>query len=72
MPVQWPDVKALAGDTSDNIPGVRGIGRKRAASMIAQAGSLEQLLANPEQASTCCLPERRTTSCICHIKLVCR
>lgn len=48
-PQQWPDVKALAGDTSDNIPGVRGIGRKRAASMIAQAGSLEQLLANPEQ-----------------------
>jgi len=37
------DVKALAGDTSDNIPGVKGIGEKGAISLIKKASSLERL-----------------------------
>ncbi len=40
-PAQFVDVKALMGDTSDNIPGVPGIGEKTALKLIAQAGSLD-------------------------------
>jgi DNA polymerase-1 len=38
------DVRALVGDTSDNIPGVRGIGEKGAAQLIREWGSLDALL----------------------------
>ncbi len=38
------DVQALAGDSSDNIPGVPGIGIKTAAELIGQYGNLDQLL----------------------------
>ena len=44
-PALVPDVLGLAGDTSDNIPGVPGIGEKTAGQLIAQFGSLEELLA---------------------------
>ncbi|MBO4643241.1 MAG: DNA polymerase I, partial [Alphaproteobacteria bacterium] len=40
------DVQALAGDTSDNVPGVRGIGIKTAAALINEYGTLENLLDN--------------------------
>lgn len=40
------DVQALAGDTSDNVPGVRGIGIKTAAALINEYGNLENLLDN--------------------------
>ena len=43
-PEQLPDVKALTGDPSDNIPGVPGIGEKTAGKLIAQHVSLEHLL----------------------------
>ncbi|MHB0940008.1 MAG: DNA polymerase I [Armatimonadota bacterium] len=43
-PEQLPDVKALTGDASDNIPGVPGIGEKTAGKLIAQYVSLEHLL----------------------------
>lgn len=40
------DVQALAGDTSDNIPGIKGIGPKIAAELIQEYGDLETLLEN--------------------------
>jgi DNA polymerase-1 len=43
---QLTDVFGLAGDTSDNVPGVPGIGIKTAAQLIAEFGSLENLLEN--------------------------
>jgi DNA polymerase I len=48
-PEQIIDLKALMGDASDNIPGVRGIGEKTAVKLIQELGSLEgvyQALAN--------------------------
>lgn len=41
------DVLALAGDTSDNIPGVPGIGEKTAGGYVATYGGLEEVLAAP-------------------------
>ena len=42
-PSQFVDVKALMGDSSDNIPGVPGIGEKTALKLIAEYGSLDAL-----------------------------
>lgn len=39
-----PDYKAIKGDTSDNIPGVAGIGEKGAAQLLQQFGTIEMLL----------------------------
>ncbi|HZB38215.1 MAG TPA: DNA polymerase I [Beijerinckiaceae bacterium] len=44
-PEQVPDVQALVGDPTDNVPGVPGVGPKAAASLIAEMGSLEAILA---------------------------
>ncbi len=44
-PEQFVDVKALMGDSSDNIPGVPGIGEKTALKLISEFGSLEALYA---------------------------
>jgi len=45
-PQQVVDVQALAGDSSDNVPGVPGIGIKTAAQLIQEFGNLETLLDN--------------------------
>ena len=50
------DVQALAGDASDNVPGIPGIGLKTAAELINQFGTLEILLANTQ---TIKQPKRR-------------
>lgn len=44
-PERVVDLLALAGDTSDNVPGVSGIGKKTAAELINEFGPLEQILA---------------------------
>lgn len=43
-PKQIPEVLALMGDTSDNVPGVKGIGEKTAVKLIQEHGTLEALL----------------------------
>lgn len=40
-PTEFVDVKALMGDTSDNIPGIPGVGEKTATKIIAEFGSIE-------------------------------
>ena len=48
-PAELVEVRALAGDPSDNIPGVPGIGEKTALKLIARYHSLENLLAHVEE-----------------------
>ena len=50
-PAQMIDMKGLMGDTSDNIPGVPGIGEKTALKLLAEFGSLENVLANIDSLS---------------------
>lgn len=50
-PEQIPDLLGLAGDSVDNIPGVKGIGPKRAASLINEFGSLERIFENLDKVS---------------------
>ena len=45
-PIKMIDLKALMGDASDNIPGVKGIGEKTAINLISKYGSLEELYNN--------------------------
>jgi DNA polymerase-1 len=45
-PLQFIDVLGLAGDTADNIPGVRGVGPKTAIKLVSQFGSIENLYEN--------------------------
>ena len=52
-PSHLPDYKALVGDTSDNIPGVPGIGAKTASKLLAQYPTIEDIFAN-----VAALPER--------------
>lgn len=52
-PARIPDFKALAGDSSDNIPGVEGIGKGTASKLIGEFGTVEAMLEHPEA-----LPQR--------------
>ena len=58
-PAQLIDFKALRGDTSDNIPGVPGVGDKTAAKLVQDFGSVESLLDRVEE-----LPEGRLKTSI--------
>ncbi|MBQ2117476.1 MAG: DNA polymerase I, partial [Clostridia bacterium] len=55
-PDRFVDVKALMGDSSDNIPGVPGIGEKTALKLIAAYGDLDTLYASLDTAD---LPEKQ-------------
>ena len=50
-PSQFVDVKALMGDSSDNIPGVKGIGEKTALGLISDYGSLDEIYTDIENKS---------------------
>lgn len=48
-PALVPDFYGLKGDTSDNIPGVPGIGPKKASALIAKYGSLDEVIAHADE-----------------------
>ena len=48
-PNQVIDYKALRGDTSDNIPGIKGIGEKTAVKLLEQFGSVDEVLAHVDE-----------------------
>ena len=48
-PLQFIDLKALMGDTADNIPGVPKVGQKTATDLMVQFGSLENIYAHAEE-----------------------
>ncbi len=48
-PEQMIDLKALMGDASDNIPGIRGVGEKTAIKLLTQFGTLEGIYKNTDQ-----------------------
>lgn len=48
-PEQYPDIAALVGETSDNLPGVPKVGEKTAVKWLTQYGSLDALLENAEK-----------------------
>ena len=50
-PDQFVDVKGLMGDTSDNIPGIPGVGEKTATRLVAEYGSLEEALGHADEVS---------------------
>ena len=59
-PEQMIDVMGLSGDSSDNIPGVPGVGEKTAIDLIKQFGSLEKVLDNAQQIKKSKLKENLT------------
>ncbi|GAB3154341.1 DNA polymerase I [Microbacterium neimengense] len=48
-PEQYPEIAALVGETSDNLPGVPKVGEKTAVKWLTQWGSLDELLANADK-----------------------
>ena len=50
-PIELIDVKALQGDSSDNIPGVKGIGEKTARDLVSKFGSLDNIYSNLENST---------------------
>ena len=48
-PVQWTDFVALKGESSDNLPGVPGVGDKTAAQLINKYGDIEQVIAHADE-----------------------
>ena len=62
-PNQVTDYKGLRGDTSDNIPGIKGIGEKTAQKLLSRYPHLEELLADCEN-----IPEKAVKEKICNQK----
>ncbi|MFH1825969.1 MAG: DNA polymerase I [bacterium] len=60
-PEQIIDLKALMGDSSDNIPGVPGVGEKTALQLLEEFGTLENVLANTEKITKKALKEKLRT-----------
>ena len=60
-PEQMIEIKALMGDSSDNIPGVTGVGPKTAIKLIKEYGSLENLYENLDQVNGKKLKENLTS-----------
>jgi DNA polymerase I len=54
-PGKMPDLRGMIGDSSDNLPGVPGIGEKTAAQLMGKYGSLEEILAHADEQT----PKRR-------------
>ncbi|MER5641641.1 DNA polymerase I [Kitasatospora sp. NPDC002227] len=48
-PTQYPDLAALRGDPSDNLPGIPGVGEKTAAKWVNQYGSFDELVAHADE-----------------------
>jgi DNA polymerase I len=59
-PAQVVDYLALVGDSADNIPGVRGVGEKTAQKLLAEYGSLEDVLAHAADVPTAKIREALT------------
>ena len=60
LPEQLIDYLALAGDATDNVPGIRGIGPRTASALLQAAGSLDALLDDPDQVATLQIRGART------------
>ncbi|MED0675273.1 5'-3' exonuclease H3TH domain-containing protein [Aneurinibacillus thermoaerophilus] len=50
-PSRWADVKGLVGDTSDNLPGCKGVGEKKVYDMIREYGGLDEIFASVDKIS---------------------
>lgn len=61
-PQQIVDYKALSGDPSDNIRGVPGVGPKTAIALISKYGSMEKILAHPEDPATAKVASQRAAA----------
>ena len=48
-PAQVPDMKGLMGDSSDNIPGIAGVGEKTALKLLSEYGTLDEVLAHADE-----------------------
>ena len=63
-PAQIPDFKGLKGDSSDNLPGVPGIGEKGASKLLKDYGTLENLLFHVDE-----LPDKTKNALITHTEV---
>ena len=60
-PDQLPDYKALRGDSSDNIPGIKGIGEKTATALLQQFGTLDKMFEHTQEIANAKLKEKVET-----------
>ena len=73
-PIQLIEVKGLMGDSSDNIPGVPGVGEKTAVKLIGQYGSIDNLYAHLDELKGKIvekLAENRDSACLLYTSAFC-